>query len=107
MSSERAAKCLDAGSNAFRTVRSEDDGSGDGVGPKDIFFGDLGYAREARVSYQDFLAAREAGHLPQNVRFMVALPTPYAVLQTFLEPDAVKMVEPAYTAAMINEVERI
>ena len=79
----------------------------DGVGPKDIFFGDLGYAREARVSYQDFLAAREAGHLPQNVRFMVALPTPYAVLQTFLEPDAVKMVEPAYTAAMINEVERI
>ena len=52
-----------------------------GVGPKDIFFGDLGYAREARVSYQDFLAVREAGHLPQNVRFMVALPTPYAVLQ--------------------------
>lgn len=38
---------------------------------------------------------------------MVALPTPYAVLQTFLEPDAVKMVEPVYTTAMLAEVERI
>jgi len=30
----------------------------DGVRPADLRFGELGYAREARASYQDFLAAR-------------------------------------------------
>src|SRR4029077_7306089 len=29
--------------------------------PSDISFGELGYAREARISYQDFLAARDLG----------------------------------------------
>ena len=79
MSSERADKCLDAGSNAFRTVDRRTTALGelaipllksmpfltaidpsrgvlarlklaDGVGPKDIFFGDLAYARRSRKS---------------------------------------------------------
>src|SRR5579872_7512342 len=36
----------------------------EGVAPGAIRFPELGYAREARASYQDFLAARQQGHLP-------------------------------------------
>src|SRR5919205_2746451 len=61
----------------------------DGVKPEEIHFGELGYAREARASYQDFLAARSAGQIPPTVRFQVSLPTPWAVIMPFcVQPDA-------------------
>jgi hypothetical protein len=41
----------------------------DGVMPGDIRFPELGYAREARASYQDFLTARQQRNLPPDVRF--------------------------------------
>jgi len=47
-----------------------------------IRFPELGYAREARASYLDFLAARQQGHLPPDVRFQVSLPTPFASHQS-------------------------
>src|SRR5437867_1618320 len=47
----------------------------DGSKPEDIHFGELGYAREARPSYEDFLTSRSAGQLPAGVRFQVSLPT--------------------------------
>lgn len=53
------------------------------VNAADIQFGELGYAREARVSYQDFLAALKLGQLPADVRFQVSLPTPMAVIGVF------------------------
>jgi hypothetical protein len=79
----------------------------EGVKAQDIHFGELGYAREARTSYQDFLTAREAGQLPTSVRFQVALPTPWAVVMPFCaQPDA-GQIYPAYEAAMLREVDRI
>ena len=38
----------------------------EGVAPSEVRFGELGYAREARASYLDFVAAREAGTLPKG-----------------------------------------
>src|SRR6266849_751855 len=35
----------------------------EGVAPADVRFGELGYAREARASYLDFVAARDKGEL--------------------------------------------
>ncbi len=79
----------------------------DGVKAEDIHFGELGYAREARPGYEDFLAAKQAGHLPLDVRFQVSLPTPWAVIMPFCQqPDALQ-VYPAYEQAMLREVERI
>lgn len=79
----------------------------DGVVPEELHFGELGYAREARASYLDFLAAREAGQLPQAVRFQVSLPTPWAVVMPFcVQPDAMQ-IYPAYEAAMAREVDRL
>jgi hypothetical protein len=86
----------------FRNLRIAD-----GVDPADIGFGELGYAREARVSYQDFKAARHRGDLPENVKFQVSLPTPAAVIMAFLPgQDGLAVLGP-YTEAMLREVQSI
>ena len=74
------------------------------VAPADVKFGELGYAREARASYLDFVAAREAGTLPKNIHFQVCLPTPFAVVSSVVVPAALPAVEAAYEKAMIAEV---
>lgn len=72
-----------------------------------VRFGELGYAREARASYEDFIRARRTGLLPQEVKFQVSLPTPFAVVSSYIARDARPCVEGAYEAAMLREVERI
>ena len=76
----------------------------EGVKPSDVHFGELGYAREARASYLDFIAARDNGELPNNIRFQVCLPTPFAVVSSVVMPEALAAVEAAYEKAMIAEV---
>ena len=75
--------------------------------PDEIRFGELGYAREARISYQDFQAARAQGQLPPNVRFQVSLPTPLAVINPFVSLTDAPRVEGPYEAAMLREVAAI
>ena len=77
------------------------------VETQDIRFGELGYAREARTSYQDFLRAKERGAIAATTRFQVCLPTPMAVVGAFVIPQDIPRVLPAYEAAMIREVQRI
>jgi hypothetical protein len=77
---------------------------GEGVNPADVHFGELGYMREARASYLDFVAARDRGELPKNIRFQVCLPTPFAVVSSVVVPEALAAVEAAYEKAMIAEV---
>ena len=79
----------------------------DGVKPSEVKFGELGYAHEARASYQLFLEARKAGHIPSGVRFQVSLPTPAAVISTFVAPRDFLAVEKAYDKAMLREVDEI
>ena len=79
----------------------------DGVVPEQVHFGELGYYREARTSYEDFLRAREASVIPPRVRFQVSLPTPLAVVMPFCrQPDA-QQILPAYERAMLREIERM
>src|SRR6202012_1386378 len=68
---------------------------------------ELGYAREARASYQDFCRARDDGRISSDVRYQVCLPTPLAVINAFCSPDAVGDIEPAYEAAMRGEIDAI
>ncbi|HEX3937038.1 MAG TPA: hypothetical protein VHX43_05985, partial [Xanthobacteraceae bacterium] len=77
---------------------------GEGVAPSDLRFGELGYAREARASYLDFVAARDNGTLPKGIRFQVCLPTPLAVVSSVVVPAVMPVVEAAYEKAMIAEV---
>jgi methionine synthase II (cobalamin-independent) len=75
--------------------------------PEELRFGELGYSREARASYVDFVAARNAGTLPKGIRFQVCLPTPFAVISANVARDVWPVVEPAYEKAMIREIEAI
>lgn len=77
------------------------------VTPDQIHFGELGYAREARPSYEDLLTARRAGQIPPDVRFQVSLPTPWAVVMPFCQQPDAQQIYPAYERAMLLEVERI
>lgn len=79
----------------------------EGVHPQEVRFDELGYALEARASYQDFLEAKARGDLPQQVRFQVSLPTPYAVVWGQFVPEALPIAFEAYTEAMLREVEHI
>lgn len=79
----------------------------DGVHPEEVQFDELGYALEARASYQDFLEAKARDELPRQVRFQVSLPTPYAVVWGQFVPEALPIAFEAYTKAMLREVERI
>jgi hypothetical protein len=76
-----------------------------GVDPKELRFGELNYAREARASYLDFCAARDRGAIAPGVRFQVCLPTPMAVVYVFCSPKDVGAIEPAYEAAMVREIQ--
>lgn len=79
-----------------------------GIDDTDIIFGELGYSREARASYQDFLVARDDGVLPKSARFQVCLPTPWAVISGgFIVPEDVRRVYASYRQAMIEEIGRI
>ncbi len=79
----------------------------DGVTPAEVHFGELGYAREARASYLDFLSAKKAGDLPANVKFQVSLPTPNAIISAAFSPRDLASVLPIYEQAMFREVEDI
>ena len=75
--------------------------------PGDIRFGELGYSREARVSYQDFLKAKKRGDIAESSRFQVCLPTPAAVISAFVVPQDIPKLIPAYTLSMLREVKQI
>jgi methionine synthase II (cobalamin-independent) len=79
-------------------------GLAENVEPTDVRFGELGYAREARASYEDFLAARKSGKLSAETKFQVALPTPFAVIFPMCLPKDEPTIEAAYERAMLHEV---
>ena len=79
----------------------------DEVEPSEVRFGELGYAREARTSYQDFCDARDKGDIARHARFQVCLPTPMGVVYAFCTARNIGAIETAYEAAAIREVQEI
>lgn len=77
------------------------------VDPAGLEFPPVGYAEEAIKSYGQFAAMKKYGTVPTGVRFQVSLPTPTAVVETFVVPHHRADVQPAYTRAMKTEVARI
>ena len=79
----------------------------EGVTEEEITFGELGYAREARASYLDFVAARKRGEIATRARFQVCLPTPMGVIYAFCIEDGIGVIDRVYEKAMIAEVQAI
>jgi hypothetical protein len=67
----------------------------------------LGYSGAALDSYQRFARLREAGVIAPTMRFMVALPTPFAPLHAFLFPETAALLAEAYESRMRQELEEI
>jgi hypothetical protein len=78
-----------------------------GVRAADIDFGDLGFAREALVSWDAFRRLKAAGRVPDGCKFQVALPTAWAPVYSFIAYDAQEAVAPVYEAALLAELDQI
>jgi hypothetical protein len=72
-----------------------------------IEFGSLGYSEAALQSYTDFSALKRAGKIADNTRMMIAFPTPMAPIALYFAPDQVYPVLPAYTTALLGELNRV
>ncbi len=78
-----------------------------GVDPASIIFGELGYTREALASYAIFSQMTAEGKISPETRFLVALPTPVALLSGFVTIESRTDVEPAIERAIFEDVARL
>lgn len=78
-----------------------------GVDPLTVDLGTLGYAEEARKSYEVFKRLKDEGVIPAGVRFQVALPTPFAGTQVWIERESREALTPAFENAMRKAVAEI
>src|SRR3546814_1583267 len=62
----------------------------------DAVFPPLGYASAALKSYRTFEKLLADGKIASGTRFMVALPTPFAPMMSFIEPGSFEAIEPLY-----------
>jgi hypothetical protein len=78
-----------------------------GVDASEIRFGSLGYAEAASESYGEFRRLRMQGRIPAETRFQVSLPTPLAVMFSFVVPAQVRSLWPAYSRRLFEELDEI
>jgi hypothetical protein len=82
-------------------------------GVERVRFGDpgwrLGYARDAVTSYFVFRTLRDAGTLPNHLRFQVSMPSVISALppRIFPDPDDIAKVRPGYQEALAAELRTI
>jgi hypothetical protein len=79
----------------------------DGVDPAEMTWPNLGYADAYLASYQTFLALRERGVVPAEVRFQVEYPTPMASIGAYIVPDQQATLLPSYQKAMFADLDRV
>jgi hypothetical protein len=77
-------------------------------GVEAVHFDHLGYANEARKSYQDFCTLRAEGVIPPGVRFQVSLPLTESAIRSFLtNARDYECLRAAYEEAMGREIAHI
>jgi ubiquinone/menaquinone biosynthesis C-methylase UbiE len=73
----------------------------------ELRFESLGYAEAASASYGTFAPLKRDGIVPPACRFQVCLPTPLAPVSAFVAVEDQAIVEQAYEAAMMTELEQL
>lgn len=79
----------------------------DGVDPASVNIGQLDYAKHALESYTAFRAKKESGAIDAGVRFMVAIPAPFNIMNSAIAPDDRIRVEPRFEERMFAEITEI
>ena len=69
--------------------------------------GDLGYARAAIASYDDYAVLAANGAIAPGCRYMIALPSPYNVISFCVVPQSAAAIEAAYEARLAQELGEI
>ncbi len=75
--------------------------------PEKVVFEKIGYAAEAIGSYARFKQLKADGVIPPATRFQVCLPTPTAVISTFVAFENRVAIEAPYTRVMMEELSEI
>ena len=78
-----------------------------GAEARDLVLGDIGYAHNAIELYRRFALHKSRGVIAEGVRFLVAIPSPFNLVNFHFAPDQRAALEPAYEAALLAEVDRI
>ncbi|MCY4550144.1 MAG: hypothetical protein OXC28_17385 [Defluviicoccus sp.] len=80
---------------------------GDGVSPDALEMRPLGYAACAIESFATFEALQGAGKIARDTRFLIAVPSPFNVLNSAIAPADRIRVEPSYVARMLREIDEV
>lgn len=72
-----------------------------------LSFAEIGYARHAASSFQQFKNAKADGKIPAGVKFMIAIATPFCTVHRFGAEENKAEIEAAYEAAILREVDAI
>ena len=75
--------------------------------PENLDFSNLGFAREAQVSFLKFKSKQESGVISNQAKFMVAVPTPFAPVYSFISYSDQESVLPYYEEAIMAEIDEI
>ena len=78
-----------------------------GVAPGDVDLGDLGYGDVALDSFAVFSRLRREGGIGEGCRFMVAVPTPMALIFSYVKADEQLALEPAVETALARDLDKI
>lgn len=72
-----------------------------------VRFGPLGFAREARASYEVFQRLKRDRQIARGTRFQICLPTPFAPTYSFLAYESQEAIYPSYEKALLAELSEI
>lgn len=75
--------------------------------PADVRFGELGFAREALASWETFRALKAGGLIAADARFLLALPTAWAPVYSFIAYAWQRELHPVYERALLDELARV
>ena len=80
---------------------------GEGVSSDALEMRPLGYARCAIESFATFESLQDSGRITPDARFLIAVPSPFNVLNSAIAPRDRIRVEPSYIARMMREIEEV
>jgi hypothetical protein len=75
--------------------------------PENLDFSNLGFAREARTSFSKFKKKQKSGIISDQAKFMVALPTPFAPVYSFISYADQEAILPHYEKAILGQIDEI
>src|SRR6478672_10063758 len=78
----------------------------EGVEPGDVGF-DLGYDTDGIVAWPEFRRLRDEGVIGEDVKFMIAIPTPMAILGSYIAEEQRPLMFGPYQERLKTEIENI